>query len=169
MNPLAKPKLKKIILNMGLKEALADKKVLDSVSEQLKQITGQKPMTTYARKAIAAFKLRKGEPIGLKVTLRSKRMGDFLQKLVAIVLPRVRDFKGIPESGFDGKGNYTLGINEIIIFPEIDYAKIDKIRGLEVTLVTTAKDNKEARNLLEDLGMPFVKASGKERKESKNG
>lgn len=154
---------------MGLKEALADKKVLDSVSEQLKQITGQKPMTTYARKAIAAFKLRKGEPIGLKVTLRSKRMGDFLQKLVAIVLPRVRDFKGIPESGFDGKGNYTLGINEIIIFPEIDYAKIDKIRGLEVTLVTTAKDNKEARNLLEDLGMPFVKASGKERKESKNG
>lgn len=161
MNPLAKPKLKKIILNVGLKEAMVDKKALDSMSEQLKQITGQKPMTTYARKAIAAFKLRKGEPIGLKVTLRSKRMNDFLQKLVAIVLPRVRDFKGIPESGFDGKGNYTLGINEIIIFPEIDYAKIDKIRGLELTLVTTAKDNKEARSLLEEFGMPFGRQSAR--------
>ena len=169
MNPFAKPKLEKIILNVGLKEALTDKKVLDSVSEQLKQITGQKPMTTYARKAIAAFKLRKGEPIGMKVTLRGRRMNDFLHKFVAIVLPRVRDFKGISESGFDGRGNYTLGINEMIIFPEIDYAKIDKARGLEITLVTTAKDDKEARILLESFGMPFAKTSGRDRKELKNG
>lgn len=156
-NPFAKPKITKVVINMGLKEALLDKKVLESVSTQLAQITGQKPITTFARKAIAAFKLRKGDPIGVKVTLRGKRMDDFLKKLTGIVLPRVRDFKGVSVSGFDGRGNYTLGIEEILIFPEVDFAKIDKSRGLEVTFVTTAKNNEEGKKLLEEMGMPFSK------------
>ncbi|TSC54385.1 MAG: large subunit ribosomal protein L5 [Microgenomates group bacterium LiPW_16] len=163
-NIFAKPKITKIIINMGLKEALTDKKVLESVAFQLAQITGQKPITTFARKAIAAFKLRKGDPIGAKVTLRGKRMNDFFQKLVGIVLPRVRDFRGVSPAGFDGRGNYTLGIKELLVFPEVDFAKIDKqsfssnkARGLEMTMVTTAKNDEEGRKLLEELGMPFKK------------
>lgn len=164
VNLLAKPKISKIVINIGLKEALSEKKVLESIGEQLRQITGQKPVTTFARKAIAAFKLREGEAIGLKVTLRGKRMNDFLKKLVQIVLPRVRDFKGVSPSGFDGRGNYTLGVTEMLIFPEIDFAKIDKdslsqykAKGLEITIVTTAENNEEGRKLLEEAGMPFSK------------
>lgn len=156
-NFLAKPRVSKIVINVGLKEALSDKKVLELVSSQLAQISGQKPVITYARKAIAAFKLRQGEPIGLKLTMRGKRMETFLQKLVQIVLPKVRDFKGVPLSGFDGRGNYTLGIAEILVFPEIDFAKIDKIRGLEITIVTTAKNNEEGKKFLAEKGMPFEK------------
>jgi len=161
-NIFAKPKLEKIVINVGLKEALVDKKILENVANQLTQITGQKPIATKAKKAIAAFKLRKGDQIGLKVTLRRKRMTDFFQKLVMIVLPRVRDFKGASLSGFDGKGNYTLGIVDNLVFPEVDFAKIDKVRGLEITIVTTAKDNEEGKKLLEELGMPFSRfaASG---------
>lgn len=163
-NSLAKAKLKKIVINVGLKEALTDKKVLDSMALQLAQITGQKPVITSARRAIAEFKLREGDKIGLKITLRRSRMFDFLQKLVSIVLPRVRDFKGIPLSGFDGQGNYTLGLAEIMVFPEVDFAKIDKqsfssnkARGLEITIVTTAKNNEKAEKLLREMGMPFSK------------
>lgn len=156
-NILARPKLTKIVINVGVKEALTDKKVLEPISSQLAQITGQKPIVTYARKAISAFKLRKGDPIGLKVTLRGRRMNDFLTKLVSIVLPRVRDFKGVSLAGFDGRGNYTLGVKELLVFPEVDFAKIDKMKGLEVTLVTTAKNNEEGKKLLEELGMPFAR------------
>ena len=170
-NSLAKPKISKIVINVGLKEALSDKKVLELVSSQLAQISGQKPVITYSRKAIAAFKLREGEPIGLKLTMRGKRMEIFFQKLVQIVLPKVRDFKGVPLSGFDGRGNYTLGIAEIVVFPEIDFAKIDKqslsadkqsfssnkTRGLEITIVTTAQNNEEGKKFLEEKGMPFQK------------
>ncbi|MBI4999703.1 50S ribosomal protein L5 [Candidatus Gottesmanbacteria bacterium] len=156
-NLLAKARARKIIINVGVKEALTDKKILESMSSQLAQITGQKPIATYARKAIAAFKLRKGDPIGLKVTLRGRRMNDFLTKLVSVVLPRVRDFKGVSPLGFDGRGNYTLGIKELLVFPEIDFAKIEKVRGLEVTFVTTAKNDEEGRRLLEEMGMPFSK------------
>lgn len=154
---LAKPKLSKVVINTGVKEALTDKKVLESMSSQLAQITGQKPIITHARRAIATFKLRKGDPIGLKVTLRGKRMDDFLTKLISIVLPRVRDFKGVSPAGFDGRGNYTLGIKELLVFPEVDFAKIEKVRGLEITMVTTAKNDKEGKKLLEELGMPFKK------------
>lgn len=163
-NLLAKPKLRKIVINVGVKEALTDKKVLESMSSQLAQITGQKPITTYARKAIATFKLRKGDPIGLKVTLRGRRMNDFLTKLVSIVLPRVRDFKGVSPLGFDSRGNYTLGIKELLVFPEVDFAKIEKVRGLEATFVTTAKNDEEGRKLLEEMGMPFAGAQGKPQK-----
>lgn len=156
-NPMAKPKLKKIVINIGLKEALADKKILELWALQLALISGQKPIVTRARKAIAAFKLRKGDPIGLKVTLRQKRMNDFFKKLVGIVLPRVRDFKGVSLGGFDGFGNYSLGIKEMIVFPEIDFGKIEKQKGLEITIVTTAKNKEEAKELLESLGMPFQK------------
>lgn len=156
-NILAKPKLVKIVINMGLKEALTDKKVFEVMALPLAQISGQKPIMTYARKAIAAFKLRKGDILGLKVTLRGKRMNDFFQKLTRIVLPRVRDFKGVSLLGFDGRGNYTLGMAEIIVFPEVDFAKIDKQRGFEITFVTTAKNNEEGRKLLEGRGMPFKK------------
>lgn len=154
---LAKPKLSKVVINTGVKEALTDKKVLESMSSQLAQITGQKPIITHARRAIATFQLRKGDPIGLKVTLRGKRMDDFLTKLISIVLPRVRDFKGVSPAGFDGRGNYTLGIKELLVFPEVDFAKIEKVRGLEITMVTTAKNDKEGKKLLEELGMPFKK------------
>jgi len=156
-NPFAKPKLKKIVINIGLKEALTDKKILDSMAYQLAAITGQKPVVTSARKSIAAFKLKKDDKIGLKVTLRGKRMFDFFKKLVTIVLPRVRDFKGVSLSGFDGRGNYTLGIEEILVFPEADFAKIEKAKGLEITFVTTAKNNEEGKKLLEEMGMPFEK------------
>ena len=156
-NLMAKPKLTKIVINMGLKEALADKKILDSWSLQLALISGQKPVVTKARIAIAAFKLRKGDSIGLKVTLRKKKMNDFFKKLVGIVLPRVRDFKGVTFQGFDGQGNYTLGIRELMVFGEIDYAKLEKQKGLEITIVTTAKKDEDAKILLEEMGMPFTK------------
>lgn len=157
MNPMAKPRLIKVVLNVGVKEALTDKKVLDIVSSDLSAITGQKPAVRVAKKSIANFKLRAGQPVGVMVTLRGKKMMDFLQKLVGIVLPRVRDFHGVPVSGLDGQGNYTLGLAEQIVFPEIDYGKIDKIRGLEIAIVTTAKNNEDGMALLKELGMPFEK------------
>lgn len=157
MNPMAKPRLVKVVLNVGVKEALTDKKVLDIVSSDLSAITGQKPAVRVAKKSIANFKLRAGQPVGVMVTLRGKKMMDFLQKLVGIVLPRVRDFHGVPVSGLDGQGNYTLGLSEQIVFPEIDYGKIDKIRGLEIAIVTTAKNNEDGMALLKELGMPFEK------------
>ncbi|MBI4100540.1 50S ribosomal protein L5 [Candidatus Microgenomates bacterium] len=157
-NPLAVPGLVKIVLNIGLKEAAKDKKLLETVAEQLTTISGQKPKVNKAKVAIAGFKLSVGDTIGLSVTLRGKRMFDFFGKLIHIVLPRVRDFRGLDRDSFDGRGNYNLGINEQIIFPEIDYSKIDKIRGLEITIVTTAKNNEQGRRLLELLGMPFKKS-----------
>ncbi len=157
MNNLAQPRISKIVLNIGLKEAAHDKGVLDRVTEQLATIAGQKPKVTRARLSIANFKLRAGDPVGLTVTLRGKRMQDFFTKLVQIVLPRVRDFQGVPTTAFDKKGNYTLGLSEQIVFPEIDYAKIDKIRGLEITVVTTAGNPATAQDYLAALGMPFKK------------
>jgi len=156
-NPMAVPRLKKIVINVGLKEALTDKKLLESYGAQIAQIAGQKPVITKAKKSIATFKLREGDSIGLMVTLRGKRMLDFFHRLVTIVLPRVRDFRGVGRESFDQKGNYTLGIREHIVFPEIDVSKIDKVRGLEISIITTAKDNKEGAALLEILGMPFRK------------
>lgn len=156
-NPMAVPKLTKIVVNCGLGEALTDKKVLEKVSAQLAVITGQKPMVTRAKRAISTFKLRAGDAIGLKVTLRGRRMYDFLKKLAAIALPRVRDFRGILNKGFDGAGNYTLGISEQTIFPEFEYSMADRVRGFEITFVTTATDDKGAKKLLEMLGLPFEK------------
>ncbi|MBI2617374.1 50S ribosomal protein L5 [Candidatus Gottesmanbacteria bacterium] len=156
-NSMAIPKLLKIVVNIGLGEALENKKVLDEVGKQLSQITGQKPMITRARKDISAFKLRRGDAIGVKVTLRGKRMYDFFEKLIRMVLPRIRDFRGVPDNGFDGRGSFTLGLSEQIVFPEIDYSEIDKIRGLEITFVTTGKDKKETYTLLQAFGMPFRK------------
>lgn len=158
MNIMAKPRLVKVVLNVGVKEALEDKKVLEVVSADLAAISGQKPAIRKAKKSIANFKLREGQPVGVMVTLRKEKMKSFLQKLVTIVLPRVRDFHGVPLTGFDGKGNYTLGLKEHIVFPEIDYGKVDKIRGLEITIVTTAKDNAGGMELLKELGMPFAKS-----------
>lgn len=154
-SPMQIPKLSKIILNMGLGEAIQNVKILDSASEELAQISGQKPVVTRARQSIAAFKLRKGMPIGCMVTLRGRRMYEFFDKLVNVALPRVRDFRGVSPKALDGRGNYTLGIKEQIIFPEIDYDKIDKIKGMNITIVTTAKTDDEARQLLAHLGMPF--------------
>lgn len=151
------PKITKVVLNIGLKEAVHDKGVLEKASEQLAAIAGQKPKVTRAKISIANFKVRQGDPVGLTVTLRGKRMQDFVTKLISIVLPRVRDFHGVSGTAFDKKGNYTLGFTEQIVFPEIDYAKIDKIRGLEVTLVTSATNPEQSRKLLELLGMPFKK------------
>ncbi len=156
-NIMAVPRLSKIVLNVGVKEALTDKKVLDHVAEQLTAIAGQKPVIRLARKSIAAFKLREGSPVGISVTLRGKRMFEFFEKFVRIVLPRVRDFHGVSNSGFDGQGNYSLGLKEQIVFPEIEYSKIDKIRGLEVTFVTTAQSVTQGLALLKALGMPFQK------------
>ena len=149
------PKLEKIILNMGLGEAIHNIKLLDSAVEELRIIAGQQPAVTRAKKSIAAFKLREGMPIGCRVTLRYKRMYDFYYKLVNIALPRVRDFRGLSGKAFDGHGNYTLGIKEHIIFPEIDYDKIDRIKGLNISVVTTAKTDEEGTELLRLLGMPF--------------
>jgi len=154
-NLLAVPKVKKVVISMGLGEATQDKKIIEKAAEDLTAITGQKPKVTKARQSISTFKLRKGEPIGLMVNLRGKRMYNFLEKLFRIVLPRLRDFKGLSKKGFDGRGNYSLGIKEQIVFPEVDYAKIDKIRGLEVTIVTNSEDNQQAERLLAELGMPF--------------
>lgn len=154
-SPMQIPKLSKIILNMGLGEAIQNIKILDSATEELAQISGQKPVVTRARQSIAAFKLRKGMPIGCMVTLRGNRMYEFFDKLVNIALPRVRDFRGVSPKALDGRGNYTLGIKEQIIFPEVDYDKIDKIKGMNITIVTTAETDEEARELLARMGMPF--------------
>ncbi len=154
-NIMQVPKLEKIVLNMGLGEAIHNIKILDSAIEELKIIAGQQPVVTRAKRSIAAFKLREGMPIGCMVTLRRKRMYDFYYKLVNIALPRVRDFRGLSGKALDNHGNYTLGIKEHIIFPEIDYDKIDKIKGLNITIVTSAKTDKEGKELLKLMGMPF--------------
>jgi len=154
-NVMQVPKLSKIVLNMGLGEAIQNIKILDSAVEELSLIAGQKPVVTRARKSIAAFKLRAGMPIGCRVTLRGSRMYDFFTRLVNVALPRVRDFRGISPKAFDGRGNYSLGVKEHIIFPEIDYDKIDKIKGLNVTIVTTARNDEESKALLQLMGMPF--------------
>lgn len=156
-NIMQVPQLIKIVVNVGLGEALVDHKVIEKVAYQLSLLTGQKPQSTRGRRSIASFKLRAGEVIGLKVTLRGKRMYDFFEKLVRIVLPRIRDFRGISLSGFDGHGNYNLGLSEMSVFPEIDYGKLDKSRGLEVTLVTSAGNDRGGHALLTKLGMPFEK------------
>ena len=154
-NPMQTPKLDKVVLNIGLGEAIQNIKILDSAVEELTLIAGQKPLITRAKKSIAAFKLRAGMPIGCTVTLRRNRMYDFFDKLVNVALPRVRDFRGISPKGFDGHGNYTLGVKEQIIFPEIEYDKVDKIKGLNISCVTTALTDEEGRALLKLLGMPF--------------
>jgi len=154
-NIMQVPKLEKIVISIGLGEATQDPKALESAEKSLSTISGQHPVTTRAKKSISAFKLRAGMPIGMMVTLRGKRMYDFFDKLVNVVLPRFRDFRGVSRDSFDGRGNYSLGIKEQIVFPEIEYDKVDKIRGLEVTIVTTAKNDDEARELLELMGMPF--------------
>jgi len=156
-NKMAAPKLTKIVVNVGIKEGASDKAALEKAGSWMATITGQEPSKRRAKKSIAAFKIRQGDPIGLSVTLRKERMYEFLDKLINIVLPRVRDFRGVPNTSFDGGGNYTLGFSEQIVFPEIDYSKIDKIRGLEVTLVTASQNDKQARRLLELFGMPFKK------------
>nr|WP_274380906.1 50S ribosomal protein L5 [Desulforadius tongensis] len=158
-NIMEVPKLEKVTINMGLGEATQNSKIIDSAVEDLMIITGQRPVVTRAKKSIAGFKLRAGMPIGAKVTLRGNKMWEFVDKLFNISLPRVRDFRGVSPTAFDGRGNYTLGIKEQLIFPEIDYDKVDKVRGLEVCFVTTAKTDEEARELLRLLGMPFKKAS----------
>lgn len=154
-NVMEVPKIEKIVLNMGLGEAIQNIKVLESASEEIMLIAGQKPVVTKAKKSIAAFKLREGMPIGCMVTLRGEKMYDFLSKLVNVALPRVRDFRGISGKAFDGRGNYSLGIKEHLIFPEIDYDKIDKIKGMNITVVTTAKTDAEGKALLKNFGMPF--------------
>jgi large subunit ribosomal protein L5 len=154
-NMMQVPKLDKIVLNMGLGEAIQNIKVLDSAAEELKMIAGQKPVITRARRSIAAFKLRAGMPIGCMVTLRRDRMYDFYYKLVNVALPRVRDFRGVSGKAFDGRGNFSLGIKEHIIFPEIDYDKIDKIKGMNISVVTNARTDEEGKELLRLLGMPF--------------
>ena len=154
-NVMQLPKLKKIVLSIGLGEATQEPKALEAAEKDLATISGQHPVTTRAKKSISAFKLRAGVPIGMMVTLRGTRMYEFFDKLVNVVLPRFRDFRGVSRDSFDGRGNYSLGMKEQIVFPEIDYDKVDKIRGLEVTIVTTAKNDDEARTLLELMGMPF--------------
>ncbi|MGA3120448.1 MAG: 50S ribosomal protein L5 [Polyangiaceae bacterium] len=154
-NQMQVPRLEKIVINMGLGAAVANPKIIDTAVEELKTISGQKPVVTRARKAIANFKLRAGIPIGAMVTLRRGRMWEFLDRLVSVALPRMRDFKGISRKAFDGNGNYTLGLKEQIIFPEVDYDKIDAIKGLNISFVTTARTDEEGRALLQQLGMPF--------------
>jgi len=154
-NPMAVPRLHKIVLNMGLGEATQNAKVLDPAVNELGQIAGQKPVITRAKKSIAAFKVRAGMPIGAMVTLRGERMYEFFDRLVNIALPRVRDFRGVSSKSFDGRGNFTLGLRDQLIFPEIDYAKVDRMKGMNVTIVTTAGDDNQARALLRHMGMPF--------------
>jgi large subunit ribosomal protein L5 len=154
-NPMQVPRVQKVVVNMGLGEALQNAKLLDSAIEELGAITGQRPVLTRARKSIANFKLREDQAIGCMVTLRQERMWEFLDRLISIALPRVRDFKGVSSKAFDGAGNYTLGVREQIIFPEIDYDKIQKIKGFNITVVTTAPNDEQARSLLRALGMPF--------------
>jgi large subunit ribosomal protein L5 len=156
-NPMAIPRVDKVVLNMGLGEAVANPKMLDGAVDELSAIAGQRAVVTKAKKSIATYKLRAGMPIGARVTLRGERMYEFLDRLINIALPRVRDFRGVPTKAFDGRGNYTLGIRDHFIFPEIDYAKTDKSKGLNVTIVTTAGRDDRARQLLKELGMPFGK------------
>ncbi|HEV2620389.1 MAG TPA: 50S ribosomal protein L5 [Acidobacteriaceae bacterium] len=154
-NPMAIPRLEKIVINMGLGEATQNVKIMDPLIADLAAIAGQKPVTTKAKKSIAAFKLREGMPIGAMVTLRGDKMYEFLDRLISIALPRVRDFRGVSSKSFDGRGNYTLGLRDQLIFAEIDYAKVDKMKGMNVTIVTTAADDNAARALLKSFGMPF--------------
>ena len=154
-NTMAVPRLEKIVLNMGLGEATQNVKVMDPLMTDLGLITGQKPVVTRAKKSIAAFKVREGMPIGAMVTLRGEKMYEFLDRLISTALPRVRDFKGVSTKSFDGRGNYTLGVRDQLIFPEIDYSRVDKLKGMNVTIVTTAKDDSQARALLQHFGMPF--------------
>ena len=154
-NVMQVPKLDRIVVNMGLGEAVQNAKLIESAAEELKAITGRKPVVTRAKKSIASFKLREGMPIGVMVTLRGEQMYDFLDRLISLALPRTRDFKGISPKAFDGRGNYTLGIREQIVFPEINYDRIDRIKGMNVTLVTTAETDEQGRALLKSLGMPF--------------
>ena len=158
-NVMAVPKITKVVVNMGLGEATANAKIVDTGADEVSRITGQKPVTRRAKKSIAAFKVRKGMPIGTMVTLRGERMWEFLDRLMNIALPRVRDFKGVSPRGFDGRGNYTLGLRDQLLFPEIDYMKVDKARGMNVSVVTTAKTDQEARKLLQFIGMPFRQSS----------
>lgn len=151
------PKIEKIIINMGVGDAVQNSKLLDNAVEELTLIAGQKPVVTRAKKSIAGFRLREGMPIGAKVTLRGERMYEFLQKLIRVALPRVRDFRGVSNKAFDGRGNYTLGVKEQLIFPEIDYDKVNKVRGMDIAIVTTSNTDEEARELLTQLGMPFQK------------
>ena len=154
-NPMAAPKLEKIVINMGVGEATQNAKVIDPALSEIQQIAGQKPVITKAKKSIAAFKVREGMPIGVMVTLRGDRMYEFLDRLVNVALPRVRDFRGVPTKSFDGRGNYTLGVRDQLIFPEIDYAKVEKMKGMNITFVTTAGSDDQARALLKHMGMPF--------------
>jgi len=154
-NPMAIPRVDKVVINMGMGEAIANAKILDTAAEELRAITGQKPVITKAKKSIASFKLRQGMPIGVMVTLRGDRMYEFLDRLVSIALPRVRDFRGVSPKAFDGRGNYTIGVREQLIFPEIDFNKVDKLRGMNISIVTTARNDEQARALLKGLGMPF--------------
>ena len=154
-NVMAIPKIEKVVVNMGLGEATQNAKIVDAGADELARITGQKPVITRAKKSIAQFKVRKGMPIGTMVTLRGERMWEFLDRLMAVALPRVRDFRGVSPRGFDGRGNYTLGLKDQLLFPEIDYMKVDKARGMNVSVVTTAKTDEEARKLLQFIGMPF--------------
>jgi large subunit ribosomal protein L5 len=156
-NPMAIPKVEKVVLNMGMGEAISNAKILDTAVDELATITGQKPVVTKAKKSIASFKLREGQSIGTMVTLRGDKMYEFLDRLINIALPRVRDFRGVPTKSFDGRGNYTLGIRDHVIFPEIDPGKVDKAKGMNITIVTTAKTDEQARVLLRELGMPFGK------------
>ena len=157
-NVMAVPKIEKVVVNMGLGEATANAKIIDTGTDELARITGQKPVTRRAKKSIAQFKVRKGQPIATMVTLRGEKMWEFLDRLVSIALPRVRDFKGVSPKGFDGRGNYTLGLRDQLLFPEIDYMKVDKARGMNVSVVTSAKTDEEARKLLQFMGMPFRQA-----------
>jgi len=157
-NVMAVPKIQKVVVNMGLGEATSNVKIIDTGADELGRITGQKPVTRRSKKSIAQFKVRKGQPVGTMVTLRGARMWEFLDRLMNIALPRVRDFKGVSPKGFDGRGNYTLGLRDQLLFPEIDYMKVDKARGMNVSVVTTAKTDEEARKLLQFIGMPFRQA-----------
>jgi large subunit ribosomal protein L5 len=157
-NVMAIPKIEKVVVNMGLGEATQNAKIVDTGVDELGKITGQKPVVTRAKKSIAQFKVRKGMPIGTMVTLRGERMWEFLDRLISVALPRVRDFRGVSQRGFDGRGNYTLGLKDQLLFPEIDYMKVDKARGMNISVVTTAKTDEESRKLLQLLGMPFRNA-----------
>ena len=154
-NVMAIPKITKVVVNMGLGEATQNAKISETGADEIARVTGQKPVITRAKKSIAQFKLRKGMPIGAMVTLRGERMWEFLDRLIAVALPRVRDFRGVSPKGFDGRGNYTLGLKDQLLFPEIDYMKVDKARGMNISVVTTAKSDEESRKLLQLLGMPF--------------
>ena len=159
-NVMEIPRVEKIVLNIGMGESIGNNKAMDAAAGDLAQITGQKPIVTRARRSIAQFRLRTGNPIGAKVTLRGQRMWDFLERLTRLALPRIRDFRGVPSKSFDGRGNYSLGLREQLAFPEIDYDKIDRLRGLEVSIVTTAKTDEESKRLLQLLGMPFAGQNG---------